>query len=405
MSDTKSQPQKILLCVTGGIAAYKSAEIIRRLQDSDCEVRVVMTENAEKFIGKITLQALSGHPVHQNMFVSDDRVMEHIDLARWCTKILIAPATANTIAKIASGISDDMVSALALASDRPIYVAPSMNQAMWSNVATQKNITTLRNNHIKILTPDAGSQACGETGKGRLKETQALVKELLSDTQLLAGKRVLITAGPTHEAIDPVRYIGNQSSGKMGYALAQQAYLNGASVSVVSGPSSLPQPTHITYNNVTTAEEMYSSVKKRIVDADIFISAAAVADYRPQKIENSKIKKDSDSLNIQLVKNPDILSEIAHANQDKFHVGFAAETENLASYATAKLKAKKIDMIVANQVGKTKQGDMIGFNSNLNEIIIITNDTTKHFPKNTKDFLAKEIISQIAENYEKKYSS
>ncbi len=387
----------ILLGVTGGIAAYKSTDIIRRLQEQGACVRVVMTESAEQFIGKVTLQALSGHPVYQNMFVSDNRVMEHIDLARWADKILIAPATANTIAKLASGQADDMISTLCLAADCPVAIAPSMNHAMWDNAATQKNIATLKTRGIQIISPDSGDQACGENGEGRLKETGALIRELLSDSTLLAGKKVLITAGPTREAIDPVRYISNHSSGKMGYALAQQARLAGAEVTLVSGPTNLPQPAGIYFINVTSAAEMHSATMKHANDADIFIGAAAVADYRPIEYADNKIKKTADNLEIKLTKNPDILADVANIKEPPFCVGFAAETQNLEKNARIKLTKKKLNLIVANFVGKTATGDDIGFNSNKNAVTVISHAETIHFPENTKKELAKQLIQLMTE--------
>jgi len=395
----------ILLGVCGGIAAYKSADIIRRLQEQGASVRVVMTESAEQFIGKVTLQALSGYPVYQNMFVSDNRVMEHIDLARWADKILLAPATANSIAKIANGQADDMISTLCLAADCPVYIAPSMNHAMWDNPATQNNINTLIARGIHIISPDTGDQACGETGEGRLKETHALVIELLSDSTLLAGKKVLITAGPTREAIDPVRYISNHSSGKMGYALAQRARLAGAEVYLISGPSTLSQPAGIHFVSVTTAAQMHHEVTTLADKTDIFIGAAAVADYRPEAYADHKIKKTSDKLKIKLVKNPDILADVASMSDSPFCVGFAAETENLEENAKIKLTRKKLDMIIANQVGKSATGNDVGFNSNKNTVTVLTENKTIQFSENSKTQLAKQLIQLIAETYDKKHSS
>jgi len=409
----------ILLGVTGGIAAYKSTDIIRRLQEQGATVKIVMTKSAEQFIGKVTLQALSGSPVHQNMFVSDNRVMEHIDLARWADKILVAPATANSIAKLASGLADDMISTLCLAANCPVYIAPSMNHAMWDNPATQDNLNTLKARGIKVISPDSGDQACGETGEGRLKETNALITELLSNSGVLAGKKILITAGPTREAIDPVRYISNHSSGKMGYALAQQARLAGANVSVVSGPTNLPQPSGIRFTNIISANEMTDAVMEQCDDVDIFIGAAAVADYKPEEYNNNKIKKKSNTLKIELIKNRDILSEVASKNNAPFCVGFAAETENLEENARLKLTSKNLDMIIANHVGQSEEGRDIGFNSDENEVTVLisgklsasdtdfTKNTTStiNLPENSKKYLAKQIINLIAENYEKRHSS
>lgn len=405
MNQSDNSTSNILLGVTGGIAAYKSADIIRRLQEQGAQVRVVMTQSAEKFIGKVTLQALSGHPVYQNMFVSDQRLMEHIDLARWADKILIAPATANSIAKLATGQSDDMLSALCLAAQCPVYIAPAMNHAMWSNPATQENINTLAKRGMHIIQPDSGDQACGETGEGRLKDTDALVNELLSGSQALAGKKVLITAGPTQEAIDPVRYISNHSSGKMGYALAQQAKLAGARVTVVTGPSSQPKIKGVQFEPVVSAQQMHQTVMQHVSDADIFIATAAVADYRPTAIAENKIKKSADSLELKLVKNPDILADVAGLSNPPFCVGFAAETQNLEDNARLKLNRKNLDMIVANQVGSSDSGQMTGFNANNNQVTVISNDNVNHLPENSKKQIAKQLIQLIAEHYEKKYSS
>ncbi len=405
MNQSDNSTSNILLGVTGGIAAYKSADIIRRLQEQGAQVRVVMTQSAEKFIGKVTLQALSGHPVYQNMFVSDQRLMEHIDLARWADKILIAPATANSIAKLATGQSDDMLSALCLAAQCPVYIAPAMNHAMWSNPATQENINTLAKRGMHIIQPDSGDQACGETGEGRLKDTDALVNELLSGSQALAGKKVLITAGPTQEAIDPVRYISNHSSGKMGYALAQQAKLAGARVTVVTGPSSQSKIKGVQFEPVVSAQQMHQTVMQHVSDADIFIATAAVADYRPTAIAENKIKKSADSLELKLVKNPDILTDVAGLSNPPFCVGFAAETQNLEDNARLKLNRKNLDMIVANQVGSSDSGQMTGFNANNNQVTVISNDNVNHLPENSKKQIAKQLIQLIAEHYEKKYSS
>ena len=405
MNQSDNSTSNILLGVTGGIAAYKSADIIRRLQEQGAQVRVVMTQSAEKFIGKVTLQALSGHPVYQNMFVSDQRLMEHIDLARWADKILIAPATANSIAKLATGQSDDMLSALCLAAQCPVYIAPAMNHAMWSNPATQENINTLAKRGMHIIQPDSGDQACGETGEGRLKDTDALVNELLSGSQALAGKKVLITAGPTQEAIDPVRYISNHSSGKMGYALAQQAKLAGARVTVVTGPSSQSKIKGVQFEPVVSAQQMHQTVMQHVSDADIFIATAAVADYRPTAIAENKIKKSADTLELKLVKNPDILADVAGLSNPPFCVGFAAETQNLEDNARLKLNRKNLDMIVANQVGSSDSGQMTGFNANNNQVTVISNDNVNHLPENSKKQIAKQLIQLIAEHYEKKYSS
>ncbi len=395
----------ILLGVTGGIAAYKSAEIIRRLQDQGMTVRVVMTDSAEKFIGKVTLQALSGFPVHTDMFVSDERVMEHIDLARWADKILIAPASAGFLAKLAHGHADNLLSTLCLAAKCPIYLAPAMNHAMWENPATQHNIQLLSTRDYHVLAPESGDQACGETGTGRLRETRSIIQAMLNDEPpLLKDKKILITAGPTREAIDPVRFISNHSSGKTGYALARQAERAGAQVTLISGPVNLAPPPNIKKLTVESAEEMFAAVHGQLKNTDIFIAAAAVADYRPQAAANNKIKKTNSSMKISLQRNPDILSSVA-SNPKIFCVGFAAETENLIENAQKKLHYKKLDMIVANHVGKKPDGSYQGFHVDHNELTIITKDTQHELVECDKNELAKQLIQYIAEHYEKKHTS
>ena len=398
-----SSTNNILLGVTGGIAAYKSADIIRRLQDQGATVQVVMTCAAEKFIGKITLQALSGSPVHTNMFESNGRVMEHIDLARWADKILIAPASADFMAKLAHGHSSDLLSTLCLAANCPIYLAPAMNHAMWANSATQHNVQLLSSRDYQILGPATGKQACGEYGAGRLLEIEDIVRALLNEN-LLQGKKVLITAGPTREAIDPVRFISNHSSGKMGYALANQAKLAGAEVTLISGPVSLPPPNNIKTIHVESAKDMFDAVNQHLNPIDIFIGAAAVADYRPKIIANNKIKKTNTSMQIHLLRNPDILANVA-SNQTIFSVGFAAETDHLIDNAISKLKNKHLDMIIANQVGKNQDGDHQGFHSDRNELTVITHRSQQQLKENDKTYLSKQIIQIIAEAYEKKHTS
>jgi len=390
--------QNILLGVTGGIAAYKSADIIRRLQDQGITVRVVMTQAAEKFIGKVTLQALSGSPVFTDMFESDNRVMEHIDLARWADKILIAPASADFLAKLANGNANDLLSTLCLAANCPIYLAPAMNHVMWANQATQDNVELLSSRDYQLLAPEKGDQACGETGEGRLMEVETLVEALLHNSGLLKNKKVLITAGPTREAIDPVRFISNHSSGKMGYALARQAKMAGADVTLVSGPVNLNKPKGIDTLNVETAEEMFAAVKNHLEHTDIFIAAAAVADYRPDNSANNKIKKTNSSMQIEMQQNPDILANVA-SDPNIFCVGFAAETENLVDNAKSKLNNKNLDMIIANQVGKDRQGNYQGFHSDLNKLIVITPNSQQELAENDKNHLSKELIQLIAEAY------
>jgi len=399
-----SSGQKVLLGVTGGIAAYKSADIIRRLQDQGIIVRVVMTPSAEKFIGKVTLQALSGSPVHLDMFESDNRVMEHIDLARWADKILIAPTSADFLAKLANGHANDLLSTVCLAADCPIYLAPAMNHAMWTNPATQTNVEILRSRDYQFLGPDSGDQACGETGAGRLMDVNNIVQTLLNNAQLLKDKKLLITAGPTREAIDPVRFISNHSSGKMGYALAKHAKLAGANVTLISGPVNLSPLSGVNLVQIESAQQMHDAVMAHIDNTDIFISAAAVADYRPESSATEKIKKSNTKMKIEMQKNPDILADVA-SSSNIFCVGFAAETENIIQNATLKLTKKKLDMVIANQVGKNEHGHFQGFHSDRNKLTVITAKNQHDLAEDNKDTLSKHLIEIIAEAYEKKHSS
>jgi len=392
--------KNVLLGVTGGIAAYKSADIIRRLQDQNITVRVVMTQAAEKFIGKVTLQALSGSPVFTDIFKSNERVMEHIDLARWADKILIAPASADFLAKLANGNANDLLSTLCLAANCPIYLAPAMNHVMWANSATQDNVKLLSSRDYQFLGPEKGNQACGETGKGRLMEVETLVGAFLNNFGLLKNKNIVITAGPTREAIDPVRFISNHSSGKMGYALARQAKMAGANVTLISGPVNIEQPKGVITIHVESAEQMFSAVKQQLNDTHIFIGAAAVADYRPENIANNKIKKSDSAIKINMQKNPDILANVA-SDPNIFCVGFAAETENLVDNAKSKLNNKSLDMIIGNQVGKDDEGNYQGFHSDRNKLIVITENSQNELAENDKNHLSKELIQLIAEAYTK----
>jgi len=405
MEKSQNPTQNVLLGVTGGIAAYKSPEIIRRLQELGITVRVVMTQSAEKFIGEVTLQAISGHPVYKDIFSSDDRVMEHIDLARWADKILIAPCSADFIAKLTHGFADNLLSTLCLAAECPIYLAPAMNQAMWHSPATQDNVEKLKSRGVEFLGPEAGSQACGEIGYGRLLEINQLVDEFCSAGKILSGKTVLITAGPTQEALDPVRFITNHSSGKMGYALAQQAQRAGAEVTLVSGPVHLPAPYQVNVVNVISAKQMYDAVIENAEQADIFIAAAAVADYSPIGIAEQKIKKSQTELSLELKKNPDILNEVSSMDNRPFCIGFAAETENLEANAKEKLARKKLDMIIANYVGQNKSGDYKGFNSDQNKVHVFTSSDSLKLPEMKKSILAKQLVELIAQTYEKKHST
>ena len=390
--------KRILLGVTGGIAAYKSAELIRRLQDQGCDVRVVMTQAAEAFITPLTLQALSGKPVHRDLLDPEAEAgMGHIELARWADCLLIAPASADFIARLACGRGDDLLTTLCLACDAPLAIAPAMNQAMYRDASCQANLQTLAERCVHIFGPDSGIQACGDVGPGRMLDVEALVDATaeLFEVQSLAGKRVTINAGPTREALDPVRYLSNHSSGKMGYALAEAARDAGALVTLISGPVTLTPHEQVTCINVTSAQDMHAASLKAASDSDIFIAAAAVADYRPSQVQDQKIKKtdDSDAMTLTLVKNPDIVADIAALTENRpYTVGFAAETEDVLNYAKGKLERKKLDMIIANDVSDAR----IGFNSDDNAVTILTAATQTALQQASKRHLAREIIAYIA---------
>ena len=386
--------KKIILGVTGGIAAYKSAELVRRLQDAGAEVRVVMTPAATEFIRPLTMQALSGHQVHAELLDSDAEAgMGHIELARWADLLLIAPASADFIANMVHGRADSLLSAIYLATPAKVVVAPAMNQAMWAHPASIDNIATLQQRNVNIIDPDNGIQACGDTGPGRMQQPDAIVTAVstLFLSGLLAGKKVVITAGPTREALDPVRYISNHSSGKMGYALAEAASEAGAEVILISGPVNLATPPHCQLISILSANELLEASLAAVDGADIFIAAAAVADYRAKDIATQKIKKQDDSMTIQLEKNPDVVSAVAAANDGLFVLGFAAETEKVEAYARDKLARKKLDAIIANDVSK----DDVGFNADNNEACWIDADSTIKFSKRSKTQLARDIIEHM----------
>lgn len=385
---------RILVGVTGGIAAYKSPDLVRRLLERGADVRVVMTRAAKEFITPLTLQAVSGHPVFEELLDSDAEAgMGHIELARWAEMIVVAPATANFIGKLAHGEADDLLSTLILASDADLVVAPAMNQQMWQNAATQNNLKTLNKRKIKIIGPAEGDQACGEIGPGRMMEPINIAQQLLGDgiPQLLAGRQVVITAGSTWEAIDPVRGITNHSSGKMGMAVAEAARDFGADVTLVCGLVGIAPPFAVETVNVRSAREMHDEVMKFVDKSDIFIGVAAVADYRPENPAAQKIKKDSDKMTVRLVKNPDILTAVANHKNRPFTVGFAAETENLAANARKKLKAKNLDMIVANSVS----GEQGAFGSDTNSVTLITKTGEKALARTDKYRLAIQLIENI----------
>ncbi len=389
--------KQIVLGVTGGIAAYKSADLIRRLQDAGANVRVVMTAAAQEFITPLTLQALSGNPVHTLMLDSSAEAgMGHIQLARWADLVLVAPASANFIARLAQGQGDDLLTTICLATASIIAIAPAMNQGMWLNASTQANVTTLRGRKACVFGPASGGQACGDVGPGRMLEAIEIVDAAsrLFQNGLLAGRKVVITAGPTREAIDPVRYISNHSSGKMGYALAQAAMEAGAKTVLISGPTQLTPPERVECISVTTAEEMLEISLAQSVGCDIFIAAAAVADYRVAHIATQKIKKvGADSLTLTLVKNPDIVATIAALTTKPFTVGFAAESENLLGYARQKLKQKNLDLIIANDISRAD----IGFNSEDNAVCVIDAFQSYELAKRSKQQLSRDLIEILAQ--------
>ena len=387
--------KRIILGITGGIAAYKGAEIARRLQDQGAEVRVVMTTAATEFIRPLTLQALTGHPVHTDLLDADaEAAMGHIELARWADLLLIAPATANFIATMVHGAADSLLSAIYLATSAKIAVAPAMNQAMWSHPACQQNISGLKQRGTMIIEPDTGIQACGDVGPGRLQQPDIIVEQLgdLFESGLMTGKKVVITAGPTREAIDPVRYISNHSSGKMGYALATAMAEAGARVTLISGPVWLNCPDRCQLIPVVSTEDMLTAATNATQDADIFISAAAVADYRVAEVSDKKIKKKSKNMSLKLVKNPDIVSILSNNNPQLLVVGFAAETENIAAFARDKLVHKKLDAIIANDVSRSD----IGFNADDNEALWIDAQCCQNLGKKSKTQLARDIVELIA---------
>ena len=386
--------KRILLGVTGGIAAYKSADLVRRLRDTGAEVRVVMTDGALAFVTPLTFQAVSGNPVHTTLLdETAEAGMGHIELARWADQVLIAPATANFIARLAHGMAGDLLSAICLATSAPLMLAPAMNQQMWSNAATQANCVLLRERGVRLAGPASGSQACGETGSGRMMEPTDLVAAMgLAFPGPLEGKRVVVTAGPTYEDIDPVRYIGNRSSGKMGFAIAAAAMAAGADVSLVAGPVKLETPAGVERSDVRGAVEMRDVAIRLASSADIFIGVAAVADYTPARPAAQKIKKGLPKQKLELVSTPDIIAEVAALENGPFTIGFAAETEKLKQHAFGKLSRKGLDMIAANRVGQSNSG----FESENNEILILVPDGEKHLGKGNKQQLARLIIGEVA---------
>ncbi|EMJ3468967.1 bifunctional phosphopantothenoylcysteine decarboxylase/phosphopantothenate--cysteine ligase CoaBC [Vibrio harveyi] len=389
--------KKILLGISGGIAAYKCAELTRRLIERGAQVQVVMTKAAKEFITPLTMQAVSGRPVSDSLLdPAAEASMGHIELAKWADLVLLAPATADLIARMSAGMGNDLLTTLVLATDSPIAVSPAMNQQMYRNVATQENIATLARRGMHIWGPAAGEQACGDIGPGRMLEPMQLVGlcEQFFHPKLLAGKSVLITAGPTREAIDPVRYISNHSSGKMGFALANAAAQLGAKVTLISGPVSLNTPAGVERINVASAQEMHAAVTTHAPNHDAFISCAAVADYRPENVASQKLKKteNNDQMTINMVKNPDIVATVANMTEQRpFTVGFAAETNDVATYARGKLVKKNLDMICANDVSVEGQG----FNSNDNAITLFWSQGELALALESKEALSFKILEKM----------
>ncbi|MCU4414222.1 bifunctional phosphopantothenoylcysteine decarboxylase/phosphopantothenate--cysteine ligase CoaBC [Acinetobacter sp. WU_MDCI_Axc73] len=407
--------KNIILAVTGGIAAYKSAIIVRRLKDYGFNVRVVMTHGAQAFITPLTFQALSGNPVHTELLDPEAEAgMGHIELARWADLVLVAPASCDTLAKFAHGLADDLLSTLYLATKAPVWVAPAMNQQMWAAKATQRNLQTLVEDGIHVIMPDAGSQACGDVGLGRMPEPEQLayqVREYFHKAQraiaekfgLLAGKHVVITAGPTREAIDPVRYISNHSTGKMGFSLAATCYAAGAKVTLIAGPVTLDTPNGVQRVNVASAVQMLDASMQTLDEGcDIFIATAAVADYRVAQVADQKIKKAGDELAVSLIKNPDIVATIAGQQQRPFMVGFAAETQNVEEYAAGKLVAKKLDMIACNDVSRKD----IGFASDENAMTVFFAQSyhmkKRELEKASKQEISQQLVEAIADALKRK---
>ncbi|BBP46915.1 coenzyme A biosynthesis bifunctional protein CoaBC [Thiosulfatimonas sediminis] len=392
---------KILLAVSGGIAAYKSLELCRQFIKAGHHVQVVMSESAKQFIQPLSFQALSGHAVRDSLFDNEQEAgMGHIELARWADWIVLAPASANTLAKIRMGLADNLLSTLILATDRPVLMVPAMNRLMWQNPATQENIQILQNRGYHVLQPASGPQACGEVGAGRMPEAleifqawQALQISPISQPYW-QGQRLLISAGPTFEDLDPVRFLGNRSSGKMGFAIAEQAQKMGAKVTLIAGPVTLATPFNVHRIDVRSAQQMFAAVQAHYAQNAVFISAAAVADFALAQSSQHKIKKQpgQDGLTLQLVKNPDIVAWVAAQSDKPFVVGFAAETQNVLEYARAKLHAKKLDMICANQVGEN-----LGFEREQNQLTLLSAQHEKILPTSTKSEQAQQLLAFIAE--------
>tara|TARA_R110001583_G_scaffold59932_3_gene178306 strand:- start:694 stop:1899 length:1206 start_codon:yes stop_codon:yes gene_type:complete len=397
------QDKKIVLGISGGIAAYKIPELVRRLKDQGADVRVVMTESAKAFITPLTLQAVSGNGVADSLLDTQaELAMGHIELAKWADLIIIAPATADIIARITAGIANDLLTTLCLATDAPIALAPAMNQQMWHAVATQANVVTLNQRGYHLWGPGSGEQACGDMGLGRMLEVSELVN-LSSDffaDKFLQGQHWVITAGPTREAIDPVRYISNHSSGKMGYAIAQEALRAGAKVTLISGPVAISPPIGCQLISVVSAQEMHDEALNYAKKCTTFVACAAVADYRVANIAEQKIKKTNDAMQLELVKNKDIVADVASLTNKPFIIGFAAETQNVEHYARGKLMRKNLDLIAANDVAKSGQG----FNSDNNALTLFSAIDKTEIPLANKQIIAKKLVSLINQHYLAKHN-
>lgn len=397
------QGKRILLGVTGGIAAYKSADLVRRLRERGAEVQVVMTAAAREFIAPLTFQALSGRTVRSELWdPAAEAAMGHIELARWAELVLVAPASANFLARLAAGRADDLLATLCLATEAPIAVAPAMNRLMWSNAATQANVALLRQRGVRMLGPAEGDQACGEVGPGRMLEPLAiagLLEELLAPRGPLSGRRVLITAGPTRERIDPVRFVSNRSSGKMGFAMADAARAAGAEVVLVAGPVALPTPPGVRRVDVESAADMLDAVLREIEGTEIFISTAAVADYRPAHPPEHKIKKSTERLAVEMERTIDIIGTVAARPVRPLVVGFAAETESVEQNARAKMLKKNLDMIAANEVGHDK-----AFECEDNELVVLWRGGRRQLARGPKATLARELVALIVEVFSERHA-
>ncbi len=396
--------RKILLGVTGGIAAYKSPDLVRRLIERGADVQVVMSRGAQQFVTALTFQAVSGKAVRTDLWdEAAEAAMGHIELARWADEIVVAPATAEFVAKLAHGFADDLLTTLCLATTAKITIAPAMNRQMWANPATQANVRLLKERGVRVLGPASGEQACGEVGVGRMLEPTQIAEEIyaaLPVDGVLKGLKVVITAGPTREAIDPVRFISNRSSGKMGYAVAEAAREAGATVVLVTGPVQIPTPAGVERIPVETADQMLAAVQQQVADADIFIAAAAVSDYRCAEVASQKIKKTSDNMTLALSRAPDVLATIGRSEAPPFLVGFAAETENVEANALAKLNGKNLDMIAANKVGEG-----LAFDKDDNALTVYWRGGKQELSLTSKAALARQLVSVIAERYRSRGTS